>query len=81
MSSTIECHGHMIQPATRAKGTPAEWTRGVRMGPAGHDERGRRCRAPNTYPTEAEAVAKCRESGRQIVDGKLRPKTGRRNGE
>jgi len=74
MSNAIEYNGHMIEPTTRAKGDPSEWTLEVRITPAGREDEARRCRAPNMYPSKDEALANCIEFGRQIIDGKVRPR-------
>ena len=81
MNSAIEYNGHVIEPTTRAKGTPSQWTLEVRIAPVGQDTEARRCRAPNMYPTKARAVVNCLEFGRRIVDGKMRPRTTRGNGD
>lgn len=75
MSSTIEYNGYVIEPTTRFKDESRVWTLEVRITPAGRRTGVRRCRGPNTYASEALAVANCLEFGRQIVDGKLQPRT------
>jgi hypothetical protein len=77
MSSRIEYNGYVIEPTTKLKGEPYGWTLEVRITPAGRRTEVRRCRAPNTYPSEEVAVARCLEFGRRIVDGKLQPKVDR----
>jgi hypothetical protein len=74
MSNRIEYNGHVIEATTKLKSEPYGWTLEVHIAPVGSDTRIRRCRAPNTYPSEEAAVARCLEFGRQIVDGKLQPK-------
>jgi hypothetical protein len=74
MSNRIEYNGHVIEANTKLKSEPHGWTLEVHIAPVGSDQRVRRCRAPNTYPTEDVAVARCLEFGRQIVDGKLQPR-------
>lgn len=74
MSSRIEYNGYVIEPTTRLKGDPDGWTLEVRITPPGRSTGVRRCRAPNTYPTEEVAVARCLEFGRRIVDGTLQPR-------
>jgi len=77
MNSTIEYNGYMIEPTTRLKDDQHGWTLEVRITRAGRRTGARRCRAPNTYATEAVAVQRCLEFGRRIVDGKLQPKSDR----
>ena len=74
MASTIEYHGHVITPASRHRRRPPGWTLEVQIAAANRSTGIRRCRAPNTYPSEAEAIAHCLEFGRRIVDGKLKPR-------
>lgn len=78
MSHGIEYNGHMIEPTTRPN-SASEWTLEVRITPPGRDPDVRRCRAPNTYPSEDVALANCLEFGRQIVDGKIKPRETRTN--
>jgi hypothetical protein len=73
-NNRIEYNGYVIESNTRRKREPAGWTLEVRITPAGRVTGARRCRAPNTYPTEEVAVARCLEFGRRIVDGKLKPR-------
>ncbi|MDH3497876.1 MAG: hypothetical protein OER21_14035 [Gemmatimonadota bacterium] len=73
MSNRIEYNGHVIEPRTRLKGKPQSWTLEVHITPLGRRTGVRRCRAPNTYASEALAVDRCLEFGRRIVDGKLQP--------
>lgn len=74
MSTSVEYNGYVIEPTTRLKNKPYGWTLEVRITPAGRRTGVRRCRAPNTYPTEEAAVAYCLKFGRKIVDGKLTPR-------
>jgi hypothetical protein len=74
MSKRIEYNGYVIEPTTKLKDEPHGWTLEVRISPTDHPTKGRRCRAPNTYPSEKMAIASCLEFGRQIVDGKLQPR-------
>jgi len=74
MSSRIEYNGYVIEPTTRLKNKPFGWTLEVRISPAGRRTGIRRCRAPNMYASEELAVAHCLQFGRQIVDGKLKPR-------
>ena len=74
MNRTIEYNGHVIEPTTRLKDDPHGWTLEVRIIRAGRRTGARRCRASNTYATEAIAVERCLEFGRRIVDGKLQPR-------
>jgi hypothetical protein len=76
MTKRIEYNGYVIEPTTKLKGKPAGWTLEVRITPAGRRTGVRRCRAGNTYPSEAAAVASCLEFGRRIVDGRLQPRVG-----
>ncbi len=76
MSNRIEYNGYVIEPTTKLKGQSDGWTLEVRITPAGRRTGARRCRAPNTYRSQAVAVARCLEFGRRIVDGKLKPKVG-----
>ena len=78
MSTRIEYNGYVIEPTTRPKTQPDAWTLEVRITPAGRQTGVRRCRAPNTYPTEALAIRHCLAFGRKIVDGKLQPRSRRR---
>jgi len=73
MSNRIQYNGYVIEPRTRLSDEPRGWTLDVRIRPVGH-ARGRRCHAPNLYPSEEVAAAHCLEFGRQIVDGKLKPR-------
>ncbi len=73
MSSRIEYNGYVIEPRTKLKGKPQSWTLEVHITPVGRRTGVRRCRAPNTYASEALAVDRCLEFGRRIVDGKLQP--------
>jgi hypothetical protein len=75
MSKRIEYNGYVIEPTTRLRSAPDGWTLEVRIIPAGRRTGMRRCRAPNTYATEELAVARCLAFGRQIVDGKLKPRS------
>lgn len=77
MSNRIEYNGYVIEPTTRLKGKADGWTLEVRITPAGRQTGVRRCRAPNTYPSEEVAVGHCLEFGRRIVDGKLQPRQER----
>lgn len=75
MVQSIEYNGHMITAATRRRTKPTGWTLEVHIMPLGGRRTGmRRCRAPNTYESEAEATSRCVEFGRRIVDGKLHPR-------
>jgi hypothetical protein len=74
MSNRIEYNGHMIESTTELKEEPYGWTLEVLITPADPCTGFRRCRAPNTYPSEQLAVANSLEFGRQIVDGKLQPR-------
>lgn len=74
MSNGIEYNGYVIEPTTRLKDEPHGWTLEVRITPADDRTGVRRCRAPNTYPTEEMAVARCLQFGRRIVDGKAQRK-------
>jgi hypothetical protein len=74
MRNPIEYNGYTIEPTTMLNENPQGWTLEVRITPVDRSARPRRCRAPNTYPSEQVAVAHCLEFGRQIVDGKLQPK-------
>lgn len=79
MTSRIEYNGYVIEPMPRHKPREDRWSLEVRITPAGRRTGIRRCRAPNTYSTEARAIARCLDFGRQIVDGKLQPRNrGRR---
>jgi hypothetical protein len=78
MSAAIEYNGYMIEPATRQRRRPAGWTLQVRITPVGRRTGTRRCRASNVYATQEQAIERCYEFGRQIVDGKLQPKAGPR---
>lgn len=77
MSNRIEYNGHVIESTTRLKGQSDGWTLEVRITPVGRRTGARRCRAPNTYPTQAVAVARSLEFGRRIVDGRLQPRADR----
>jgi hypothetical protein len=74
MSSKIEYNGYVIEPTTRLKNKPHGWTLEVRISPAGRRTGIRRCRAPNMFASEELAVTHCLRFGRQIVDGKLKPR-------
>ncbi len=74
MNHRIEYNGYVIEPTTRLQDDPHGWTLQVRITPAGRRTGVRRCRSPKIYPSQEMAVARCLEFGRQIVDGKLRPK-------
>jgi hypothetical protein len=74
MSSRIEYNGYVIEPTTRLKNKPYGWTLEVRISPAGRRTGIRRCRGPNMFANEELAVAHCLQFGRQIVDGKLKPR-------
>lgn len=74
MTNRIEYNGYVIEPHTKLKSESAGWTLEVRITPAGRLTGVRRCRAPNTYPTEELAVARCLEFGRRIVDGRVKPR-------
>jgi hypothetical protein len=74
MSNRIEYNGYVIESTTQLKGKSDGWTLEVRITPAGRRTGVRRCRAPNTYPSQAVAVARSLEFGRRIVDGKLQPR-------
>ncbi len=75
MNNRIEYGGYVIEPTTQRKSQAHGWTLQVLITPMGRSTGVRRCRASNTYESEAEAVARCYEFGRQIVDGKLKPRT------
>jgi hypothetical protein len=77
MAASIEYNGFVIQPATRLRVKPPGWTLEVLITPAGRRTGVRRCRAPNTYPSEEVAIARCLDFGRRIVDGKLLPRSDR----
>lgn len=77
MSNRIEYNGYMIEPQTRLSDDPQGWTLEVRISPLNGEAKARRCYAPNTYRSEERAVARCLEFGRQIVDGKIKPKADR----
>jgi hypothetical protein len=79
MSTSIEYNGYVIQPATRLRVKPAGWTLEVTITPAGRRTGTRRCRAPNVFATEAQAIARCLQFGRMIVDGKLQPRKDAEN--
>lgn len=74
MTAPIEYNGHVIEPMTQLNEEPRGWTLEVRIRPVDGDARARRCRAPNLYASEDVAVERCLEFGRQIVDGKLKPR-------
>jgi hypothetical protein len=74
MKNSIEYNGYVIEPTTRFKDDQDCWTLEVRISPTTGDSPVRRCRASNTYPSEAKAVERCFKFGRQIVDGKARRK-------
>jgi hypothetical protein len=74
MSHSLEYNGYLIEPTTRLKNKPFGWTLQVRITPAGRRTGIRRCRAPNLYASEELAIAHCFEFGRQIVDGRLKPR-------
>ncbi len=74
MAVSIEYHGHVLTPATRLRAQPRGWTLEVHIATANRRTGTRRCRAPNTYASEAEAAVHCLEFGRRIVDGKLKPR-------
>ncbi|NIM48610.1 MAG: hypothetical protein GTN62_02740 [Gemmatimonadales bacterium] len=74
MSTRIEYNGYVIEPTTKLQDNPHGWTLEVRITPAGRSTGVRRCRAPNTYPNEEVAVARCLAFGRRIVDGKAQRK-------
>lgn len=76
MTNRIEYNGYVIEPTTRLKSKPHGWTLEVRLTPVGRRTGVRRCRAPNTFPSEELAVARCLEFGRRIVDGKAQRKVG-----
>ncbi|MBI4420324.1 MAG: hypothetical protein HY560_05815 [Gemmatimonadetes bacterium] len=77
MAPDIEYNGHVLTPATRLRSKARGWTLEVHIAAANRSTGLRRCRAPNTYATEAEAIVHCLEFGRRIVDGKLRPRPKR----
>ena len=79
MINQIEYNGYVIEATTRPKGKPETWTLEVRITPSGRRTGVRRCRAPNTFPTEAMAVERCLAFGRRVVDGKARRKGDLRN--
>jgi len=79
MDSAIEYNGYVIEPTTRLKNSPHGWTLEVRITRVGRRTGARRCRAPNTYATEAVAVERCLEFGRRIVDGTLHARGDRTN--
>lgn len=72
MTNRIEYNGYVIEPTTRLRSKPSGWTLEVRISPAGRRTGVRRCRAPNTFPNQEIAVARCLEFGRRVVDGKAR---------
>jgi hypothetical protein len=74
MNHSVEYNGHRIEPLTRLSKDPQGWTLEVRITSADPDARGRRCHAPNTYSSQDVAVKQCLAFGRDIVDGKLKPK-------
>ena len=74
MTNRIEYNGFVIQSNTQPKRGSAGWTLEVHITPAGRRTGTRRCRAPNTYPSEDVAVARCLAFGRRIVDGELKPR-------
>lgn len=76
MTARIEYNGYVIEPTTRLKNSTEGWTLQVRITPAGRRTGIRLCRGPNTYRSEAVARKRCLEFGRQIVDGKLQPRSG-----
>ena len=69
MSDHIEYNGHVIEPTTRLSDDPHGWTTQVRITPVGRSTGVRLCRSRRVSPSEATAVARCLEFGRQIVDG------------
>jgi hypothetical protein len=77
MSNHIEYNGYVIEPTTRLKDDPHGWTLEVRITPTDSSAGGRRCRAPNTYPTKELAVERCLRFGRRVVDGKAVQKVDR----
>jgi hypothetical protein len=79
MNERIEYNGYVIEPTTRLKDDPYGWTLEVRITPADGSTVARRCRAPNTYPTQELAVERCLQFGRRVVDGKAVPKGDRSN--
>ena len=79
MSKRIEYNGYVIEPTTRLMSKADGWSLQVRITPAGRQTGVRLCRASNTYPSESVALKNCLEFGRQIVDGKLQPRSGPRN--
>ncbi len=74
MTNRIEYNGFVIESNTKLRRQPAGWTLEVHITPAGRLTGVRRCRAPNTYPSEEVAVARCLEFGRRIVDGRVKPR-------
>jgi hypothetical protein len=74
MSHKVEYRGYVIEPTPRLKRKPSGWTLEVRLTPKGRRTGIRRCRAPNTFPTEELAIKRSVQFGRMIVDGKLRPR-------
>ena len=71
MAASVEYNGHILTPATRFRNKPKGWTLQVHVQPVGRLGGLRKCRAPNMYETEAEAVKRCISFGRLIVDGKI----------
>jgi len=76
MSESITYNGHILTPASKRRGKPPTWTLEVHISTEGRRVGVRRCRAGNKYATEEEAISRCYEFGRRIVDGKMvaRPK-------
>jgi hypothetical protein len=72
MSTSVEYRGHILTPATRhRRKKPEGWTLQVHVKPIGRIAGVRKCRAPNLYSTEAEALERCVRFGKLIVDGKI----------
>jgi len=67
MSHKIEYNGYLIEPTTRLKRKTSSWTLEVRLTPKGRRTGVRRCRAPNTFPTEELAIARCLMGGPDLV--------------
>lgn len=71
MTDNMEYRGFLLEAATRQRGKASAWTLEVRITPVGRQTGVRRCRAPNTYPSQEAAVPRCLAFGRLIVDGKI----------
>jgi hypothetical protein len=79
MNRRIEYNGYVIEPTSRLNNDPHGWTLEVRITPTDGSAAARRCRAPNTYPTQELAVERCLQFGRRVVDGKAVRKGDRTN--